>query len=46
MDGERENDMRTTKKNCACVFFFAFFPFFFVCGSFSQGKKREIFYYS
>ena len=26
MDGERENDMRPTKKNCAlCVFFFAFF---------------------
>ena len=43
MDGEREND-ENHKKKLRVSFFSPFFPFFFVCGSSSQGKKREIFY--
>ena len=45
MDGERENDTRTTKKKLrACVSFFSpFFPFFFVVWLIITGEKERDF---
>ena len=40
---EKEKTTRTTKKNCARVFFFAFFPFFFFVWLIITGEKERDF---